>query len=329
MDMQHSGVGLKENMVWNVGYSGRNATNIMVHFVCPIQTNNYFFLVSLCRYGPLWMIIAAITALMSAIFYSLRKQEKRQRRWSQVGGVRIDNQNSTRRRSSTSLRASDRVKWQAFWYVGSFFITWTFLTIVRGIQTAGKGEFIPFWVMLIGVTMCPSQGVSISILYINARFSFCIIYSILDQFFNFLIYIRPRYDHYRERHPDIGRIATFFRVNPLFGICQCNRCCKCPQQPSYGGTVLGLSMISSTLRQSFRQSRRQSILRHPNENSVVLDVDKENNNMEEAETHTGKYAKTKGGGSLDSTKEQGSFADSGTNSPDEECADEPVDGDLT
>ena len=93
--------------------------------------------------------------------------------------------------------------------------------------------------------------------------------------------------------------------------------------------MLGLSMIISTLRQSFRQSRRQSILRQPNENSVVLDVDKENNNMEEAETHTGNYAKTKGGGSLDSTKEQGSFADSGTNSPDEECVDEPVDGDLT
>ena len=56
------------------------------------------------------------------------------------------------------VRASDNVKWQAFWYVGSFFLTWVFLTIVRGMQTAGaKGGDIPYWLKLAGVTLCPSQ----------------------------------------------------------------------------------------------------------------------------------------------------------------------------
>ena len=65
-------------------------------------------------------------------------------------------------------------------------------------QAAGQGDSIPYGMLLVGVTLVPSQ-----------------------RFFNFLIYIRPRYKQHRKRHPEVGKFVTFFQVNPLFTGCNC------------------------------------------------------------------------------------------------------------
>lgn len=238
-------------------------------FWCWITAEHDLF--RLCFwYGPIWIIIVMVAAIMLMIYRDLAKQEKRQRRWTQINRPRVNrlthlrqepptsnqiniprvnrlthlkqklptmspaqaathdaNENGTNsnegsttsnnvaretnyntdrnevntrssRRQSQSHKASDSVKWQAFRYVGSFFLSWFFLTIVRGMQTAGKNDSIPFWVILAAITLVPSQG-----------------------FLNYIIYISPRYKQYRERHPAVGRFVTFFRINPLFTGCKC------------------------------------------------------------------------------------------------------------
>mmetsp|Transcript_8269 Transcript_8269/g.14588 ORF Transcript_8269/g.14588 Transcript_8269/m.14588 type:complete len:411 (-) Transcript_8269:221-1453(-) len=162
-------------------------------------------------FGPLWAIIAIVAVIMSMIYFDIVKQEKKQRRWKGVNdqGATTVNSNSggTHNRENRNLRnitprrsvrVSDSVKSQAFRYVGSFFLTWIFQTIARGMETAGQGDSVPYWLSLVGVTLLPSQG-----------------------FFNFLIYIRPRYEQHRKRHPEVGKFVTFFRVNPLFAGCNC------------------------------------------------------------------------------------------------------------
>ena len=60
-------------------------------------------------------------------------------------------------------------------------------------ETTGHGDSVPNWMILVGVALIPSQG-----------------------FFNLLIYIRPRYKQHRKRHPEVGKLVTFFRVDPIF-----------------------------------------------------------------------------------------------------------------
>mmetsp|Transcript_8492 Transcript_8492/g.18469 ORF Transcript_8492/g.18469 Transcript_8492/m.18469 type:complete len:363 (+) Transcript_8492:2-1090(+) len=187
----------------------------------------YFFF-----HGPIWIIITSIAIIMSSIFYDLKKQEKRQRRWGMgkfkqnacnspgqdsarkgtaQGATNNSNEDGTnknqgstatngmkRKNKSRSTRASDNVKSQAFLYVGSFILTWFFLTIVRAMETAGQIDSVPYWLTLAGVTLFPIQG-----------------------FFNFLIYIRPRYNQHRKQYPEVGRFVTFFRVSPLFAGWKC------------------------------------------------------------------------------------------------------------
>jgi len=159
---------------------------------------------------------------MSVIYNDLRKQENKTRRWQMHTGRSIsptlsrlqtqstfnDNRDETDQQNGTHgtsagkksvnprnsrLSESDNVKWQAFCYVGSFFLPWTFLTIVRGMQLFVDASKIPCGILLTGVILCPSQG-----------------------FFNLLVYIRPKYKKHRLQHPEVGCFTTFLRVHPFF-----------------------------------------------------------------------------------------------------------------
>mmetsp|Transcript_8892 Transcript_8892/g.13342 ORF Transcript_8892/g.13342 Transcript_8892/m.13342 type:complete len:362 (+) Transcript_8892:86-1171(+) len=142
-------------------------------------------------YGPLWVIFIVVAVLMSVIYFNIKRQEHRQIRWSQqnIGNGR-------------PKFVSDSVRWQAFRYVGAFFITWIFLTIVRVCNAVNVTA--PFWVLLLAFTLMPMQGL-----------------------FNYLIYIRPRYATRRKEFPEVGRIKTFLKVNPLLAGCKCCGCEAC------------------------------------------------------------------------------------------------------
>jgi hypothetical protein len=102
-----------------------------------------------------------------------------------------------RRNTSTSHREreglvqpppskSRRVAIQALWYVGVFYLTFTFATVTRvAQQLTGKASFPLF---LVHTILEPAQGLG-----------------------NYIIYIRPRYLSFRDRNPDIkGFCETLF-----------------------------------------------------------------------------------------------------------------------
>ena len=220
----------------------------------------------ICRYGPLWVIIVAITVIMASIYWSLVKkeiwllfqQEASETPATAVSNTANDNDNVVLRRSSTreeAFSASDEVKIQAFLYVGSFFLTWIFLSVVRGLlQTTGMGpDSIPFWVLLVSVTLCPAQGVSVIIWNVpiasksDNKLSHACFLSLLigahtqsiEQLFNYLIYIRPRYNRHRKRNPEVGRLVSFFQVNPLVATFK-----YCRKSPNPGGGNASSSNVS-------------------------------------------------------------------------------------
>lgn len=176
-------------------------------------------------HGPLWAIIVIVTAFMVVIYRRLRKQDNIQRGWarrstrpgsflvlrrrSSAENVNDDeptqpsetdgNRSSAPRNRQTvsnrrPLNASVSFKWQSMWYLGSFYLTWIFLTAVRGMQAAKKQP--PYWLVLLAVTFSPALG-----------------------FFNFIVYFRPRFKQHRQQHPDVGRLATFIEVS--FPLCNC------------------------------------------------------------------------------------------------------------
>ena len=67
---------------------------------------------------------------------------------------------------------------------------------------------------------------------INLFFSILLLSFLLLGFFNFLIYVRPRYKLYRKSHPEVGRFAAFVYVNPLY-------LASCKLSHSFAGRSLG------------------------------------------------------------------------------------------
>jgi hypothetical protein len=80
--------------------------------------------------------------------------------------------------SNASSNKSQSVARQGILYIAAFWLTWIFGTMNRAYQTATKGESL-FPLLILHSTFIPSQG-----------------------FFNFLVYIRPRYLNYRALHPE-------------------------------------------------------------------------------------------------------------------------------
>lgn len=70
-----------------------------------------------------------------------------------------------------------RVARQAFWYLLAFYMSWLFVSIVRGIEAANIP--VPYPLSLLTTIFFPLQGT-----------------------FNWLVYIRPRFLRNREKNPD-------------------------------------------------------------------------------------------------------------------------------
>lgn len=114
-------------------------------------------------------------------------------------------------RTTTTQSSSHEVfKWQSMYYLGAFYMTWIFLTVVRGMQAMNKE--VPFWIALLAATLAPAGGL-----------------------FNSLVYFRPKWIHYRKHHPEVARVGAFFTIAcpPL---CHCKQytlslnqllCCSC------------------------------------------------------------------------------------------------------
>ena len=120
-------------------------------------------------FGPLWVVIIGVTAVMSLIFLHVRKQEKKSQRWATT--------TSTKRLTNTR-----NLGVQSALYVGSLYITYTFPTITRLLQLAGKD--VPSWLFVTSGIFIPFQG-----------------------FFNSLVYFRPQYNKLRRENPGISGLS--------------------------------------------------------------------------------------------------------------------------
>jgi len=123
--------------------------------------NNYNLYRWLLFYGPLWFCIVAVTVIMCALHRSVKKVETKTLEYAAKGS-----------RQKNSL--ARQVFWQAFWFVGVFYLTWMFSTISRIVE-AIMG-FIPYPLEVLQSISVPAQGLG-----------------------NFFIYFRPRYLRYRKR----------------------------------------------------------------------------------------------------------------------------------
>jgi hypothetical protein len=115
-----------------------------------------------------WASLVAVTLAMVTVYWTVRQQEAASLRYSVKGG-----------------KNTRKVGMQAILYISAYFLTALFATIVRVMQALSHDGFVPFWAVLCMTIFYPSQGLM-----------------------NFVIYIRPRYLHYRHKNPDWSLIKT-------------------------------------------------------------------------------------------------------------------------
>lgn len=136
-------------------------------------------------YAPLWCAIAFATVAMILVFWKvhvleIKSQRFRSTRYSLDGNCNAMVDTSTCGGSILLQRPGKRAKkvaQQAFCYVGAFYITWIWSTLTRILQSVMKKTY--FGLVLMTAIFLPFQG-----------------------FLNFLVYVRPQWERYRQQHPD-------------------------------------------------------------------------------------------------------------------------------
>jgi len=122
-------------------------------------------------YAELWIIIVVVSAIMILVVADVTRTEKRSSAFSA---------NSANKRK---MSMAAMVKRQAFYYVSAFYITWTFPTTLRILQTVEVP--VPYAIYLCAVIFTPLQG-----------------------FLNYLIYMRPRFLRWRRKREAKRRRAA-------------------------------------------------------------------------------------------------------------------------
>jgi hypothetical protein len=130
---------------------------------------------------PLWICIFALMGAMFVVYATVRNLEKASSKYKYdtsrfAAPLVVDENGKTIKPPKPPASKSRRVAIQAMWYVGVFYLTFTFATGTRVTQQiTGKTHF---WMLLFHTIFEPAQG-----------------------FLNYIVYVRPRYITYREKNP--------------------------------------------------------------------------------------------------------------------------------
>jgi len=108
-------------------------------------------------YAPLWGVILVVTILMGDIVLFVMREEKQSRRWRMGDTTGVD----------ASTKLSKQVFWQAIHYVCSFYLTYTFPTTLRLLQTLDKP--VPYPIFVLMTIFIPMQGVFNASVYFGPR----------------------------------------------------------------------------------------------------------------------------------------------------------------
>ena len=178
-------------------------------------------------YGPVWFLIVFLAISMALVYRTVLQQERKVSRWTSptprtvtsttpVAGTRpgpstsglfkslqsLGSMAAATLSSSRRLKHSKRVANQGLLYVLAFLATWFFGTLTRILDLAKNRTYFP--IVILHVFFLPCQG-----------------------FFNFLVYLRPRYLRHIKKHPEnrpskvvmrgITRISSITHISSLRG----------------------------------------------------------------------------------------------------------------
>ena len=137
----------------------------------PCDRGEYsHILVWVFYFGPIWACVLVTTISMAAVAMHVKKEEKVSRRWREASIVSGDNDHAK--------QLSTQVFWQCVLYVSVFYLTWVFPTIHRILLSTRLlivGGKAIYWLLFFTAMIMPLKG-----------------------FFNFFIYLYPRYARKRS-----------------------------------------------------------------------------------------------------------------------------------
>eukprot|EP00591_Stephanopyxis_turris_P018370 CAMPEP_0195539374 /NCGR_PEP_ID=MMETSP0794_2-20130614/50019_1 /TAXON_ID=515487 /ORGANISM="Stephanopyxis turris, Strain CCMP 815" /LENGTH=383 /DNA_ID=CAMNT_0040673399 /DNA_START=100 /DNA_END=1251 /DNA_ORIENTATION=+ len=177
---------------------------------------------------PMWLAIIAVTVLNLIVYWKIRTQERLNERY----------RFNTRQGERPSRKLSRRAKKQGILYVCPFYVTlipWTISLTYIFYEETGYGDFAAY----LTVAICgPLQG-----------------------FFNFLVYITPRYLKYRKSRPE----SSFLQV--IGQTLRRTLCFRNVHQDSDEPESSFLQVIGQTLRRTlcFRNVHQDSDDQHSSE----------------------------------------------------------------
>jgi hypothetical protein len=209
-------------------------------------------------YGPLWAAIFLSGVAMLLTYMAVVRTERASSKWKSATTATYDPTNSAARKKKekeeNDRKHSKQVSSQAFYYLLAFFFSWTPATLTRFIQMIGLKT--PYALLLLMAIFTPMQG-----------------------FLNYLVYMRPRWINYRKRHPEWGRCMAFAMV--FRGGLNKQTKSSVAQETTRGKYFSAVHRKTSASRAS-RASRRSSVSRRSsNDVGSVAQMDSEEHKEEE------------------------------------------------
>ena len=110
---------------------------------------------------PKWTSIVIVTINMVLVYLSVRKRERRGRRWSIHG-------NSGNSGPAASLKMTTQIAQQCYWFVGALYLT-NFMGIAVKVGTLSE-SVVPFGVTLTSSILLPTQGLWNAFVYLRPRY---------------------------------------------------------------------------------------------------------------------------------------------------------------
>jgi len=137
-------------------------------------------------YGPFWCAVLLITFIMASLYYFIVKQQKIILAQAPPAAL-FWFLGKEYEPEKTKADRDRRFARQAFWYLFAFYLNYVFPTTVRAIQINGTP---PFGLLVMMAIFGPLGG-----------------------FFNYLIYIRPRFLRNKKKHPGWSFIKKISNVD--------------------------------------------------------------------------------------------------------------------
>jgi len=138
-------------------------------------------------YGPVWVMIIAVTTIMGLVYHTVLTQERRMDRFEFRSSTMTESSGSPAIREAVRRKYSKKVAIQGMWYLVPFYLTWIFPMLIHALST--QNVDINYKILLdIMAFFMPLQG-----------------------FMNLCVYLRPAY--LRRRDKNISNLFSSRRAS--------------------------------------------------------------------------------------------------------------------